>query len=650
EITSFDGSPSNQSNLLRSLPVSKAVVQVIPNTPSSSKLLLPILSRSASMEAEVAEMQEENGWSSSDGDGDGDGSEEVFRKQRSHSHVDASNSSTHDAPTPRLRQRAQTLGSLPESAAKTKWRTVQDQVLHPERGPRGGLGARRGLVLKLQEASSEPVMQTPSSQPSSLGPDAEAQYVTSPVNSELRRRRSLVLLGSAATSLENKQPAVQLLFRTQDGRRDEEQSRKDKFKAIIRSGSGTAVEQFKLMRLPRPLPGAFPSRRTVFFFDWDDTLCPTSWIRSLLKKHLADAEEWVNSAEPEAGNHSEDDWRDKVPSWFSQPLPDEPAVHKLITALQHAVINAINVAQAFGVVCIVTNAVPGWVEKTIKRWLPQLKQYICGHVSRPPIKVIYAQQSFVANLDSGLSHVDEQGEYMLWKKAAMAETLDDMESLYRLSEYEEGSVSRCLGSGAVRIANVISIGDSEAEMIGAELASRDFDTRRTAPKRGRQYIRSDFLAPSAAHEREGTCDSNASGSDADWGSGSESLGTPSSKISAALAAMGMANESTVLSPSKDPQYGGGRRHSVDGTRSPHWPWVKLVKFRECSHVKRLTVQLEELAELLPQMVALRQHVRVDISVGTSSTVARSAEELQEGLLRCSNDDLLVERYLQTQTV
>merc|ERR1719482_1825425 len=34
-----------------------------------------------------------------------------------------------------------------------------------------------------------------------------------------------------------------------------------------------------LLSTRRLLPGAFPTRRTVLFFDWDDTLCPTTWIR-----------------------------------------------------------------------------------------------------------------------------------------------------------------------------------------------------------------------------------------------------------------------------------------------------------------------------------------------------------------------------------
>merc|ERR1712151_206027 len=68
----------------------------------------------------------------------------------------------------------------------------------------------------------------------------------------------------------------------------------------------------------RPLPGAFPTRRTLIFFDWDDTLCPTSWIRRLLTEHLAETAEWAMD------NKDVDfEWRDPVPEWYGNPLPDD---------------------------------------------------------------------------------------------------------------------------------------------------------------------------------------------------------------------------------------------------------------------------------------------------------------------------------------
>lgn len=473
----------------------------------------------------------------------------------------------------------------------------------------------------------------------------------SPTNAD--RRRSVAFLA------EKRQPAVQLIGHTtsqqvqrsnsaerdagiqerlpEDEDSEEVGARRDHGHAR-RSGraqtSPSLVIQQRVQRqkVPRVLPGAFPSRRTVIFFDWDDTLCPTSWIRSLLKEHLDDMEQWVEQAEPECGYHEEDDWRDSVPSWFKQPLPDEPAIHQLISDLQEAVMNVIEVAQAFGVVCIVTNAVSGWVEKTIKRWLPQLRPYIGGQVSRRQIKVLYAQQAYVPSTDPDLGYVDDQGEYMWWKKAAFDGALNEVEKLYGM---EDDASSRFLGSGAKRVSSIISIGDSEAEMRATELSGQDFNVNRMAPLVGRQYNRHCGLSQETSHPLfvgGGGCDTVDEADSSDAGSGRERDGFP--EITPRIAT--------------GVDYGSGRRHSLDVARKSQWPWVKLVKLRECSHVRRLTVQLEEIAELLPEMVHLRRHQRVDLASGNNAP--RSASELREDLLKCSNDDLLLEKRLRVQTL
>ena len=176
-------------------------------------------------------------------------------------------------------------------------------------------------------------------------------------------------------------------------------------------------------------------------------------------------------------------------------------------------------ANSFGLVCIVTNAVPGWVEKTIKcpvhtihfysflfygsrdlvrRWLPELRSYIGSAHSERPIKVIYAQEAYV-EVDPKLGFADSQGEYMLWKKAAMNGVLAELESLY------DG-----LRGGTRRITNVVSVGDTEAEMCAAELASVDYDGSRHLPRLGRQYQRFCGLADHTALE-DGCASSGSEG-------------------------------------------------------------------------------------------------------------------------------------------
>merc|ERR1712217_1010210 len=129
-----------------------------------------------------------------------------------------------------------------------------------------------------------------------------------------------------------------------------------------------------------------------------------------------------------------------------------------------------------------------------KRWLPQLKQYVLGIGWRPPIKVLYGQQVFVRPPDQDLPWLDELGEYMWWKKAAMTMALDEVEDLYRLKEKPQRSwkknpvstscMSWCASGDAKRIANVISIGDNEAEMQAAQIAGCVFENRRSRTRRG----------------------------------------------------------------------------------------------------------------------------------------------------------------------
>eukprot|EP00913_Durusdinium_trenchii_P017532 g16473.t1 len=256
--------------------------------------------------------------------------------------------------------------------------------------------------------------------------------------------------------------------------------------------------------VPRPRPVSFPNRQNVIFFDWDDTL-------------------------------------------------------EIIKHVQKACIKLIQVANNLGLVFVVTNAVPGWVEKTIKRWLPELRSYIGSSHSERPIKVIYAQQAYV-EIDPTLQFADEQGEYMLWKKAAMDGVLAELDSLVVQAE------GTCPRRG--RIANVLSIGDTEAEMTAAQLASLNFDSGRQRPRVGKRYHRRCGLADldTGAWPRGAQCFASEDGSHS---SGSEGW-----------------------NPTKD---------------------VKLIKLHEGCQARHLAVQMDEIGELLPKMMACRKHVRVNLS-------------------------------------
>jgi len=243
----------------------------------------------------------------------------------------------------------------------------------------------------------------------------------------------------------------------------------------------------------RPLPGAFPNRRTVIFFDWDDTLCPTTWIRQKLKDHMADSAEWVTSGHTEL-----DDWLYQIPEWFKNQLPDEGEEADILE-VQRAVIDVIKTAQKHGVVCIITNSVEGWVERTIKKWLPELKQYILGHGDRPKILVLYGQKEYKrpvpGSVASELPFVDQLGEQLSFKKAAMSAVLGRVDELYRIPgagrDRERGLVGELpqvpwhADRDDKHVWNFLSIGDSDAEMKAMWLTAFQYQQNKFGRGRGR---------------------------------------------------------------------------------------------------------------------------------------------------------------------
>ena len=491
-----------------------------------------------------------------------------------------------------------------------------------------GLGARRGLALQLSSKSSRSAMHS-----SAVPPSDDDGRTTPPSASSFKVGMRIK---------ESEEPAVQLLFQTEPKRRT---SRCNTIPADMMLAIGPRIMQ--VAKVPRPLPAAFPRRRNIIFFDWDDTLCPTSWIRSLLKEHLADMEDWLDQCDdcPVA----EEDWRDSIPSWFKQPLPDEPHVRQLIADLQTACIRTIRVAQSLGVVCIVTNAVPGWVEKTIKRWLPKLRTHIGVHSvhSQHPIKVIYAQQAYCDGRQD-LPFVDEQGEFMLWKKAAMAGALTELDRLYGLeNEKSEPGQKNSNSARPAKLVNVVSIGDTEAEMSAAELASQGLRSRH--PKRGRLYRRAcglqDMHPPDPGNPQSEKPQSRTSSKD---GSKDDASGSSSESGSVHRHADSPDRPEREREREPESEFGCGRSRSLSSLgRGRPWPWVKLIKLSEGCQARRLTAQLEEIAQLLPKMLALRRNVRVDLTEGLA---CGKSDQLWEVALGCTEDDLQLERHLCVETV
>lgn len=333
-----------------------------------------------------------------------------------------------------------------------------------------------------------------------------------------------------------------------------------------------------------PFPGAFSKTRSIFVVDWDDTLCPTSWIQRILQEHMTDNFEWSLDA---------NDWQHEVPSWFRQPLPDHPDMLDAMDRIQAEVRNFIDAAQKFGVVCIVTNAVEGWVQKTVKKWLPELTEYILGHGTRPPITVIYGQTLYryppPGSESASLGWVDCQGALTWWKTVAIFSALGRLDELYRLAQETRKSqnstssspvpssscenplqqvqsdekvlppVPRSFG-GLAHLFNVISIGDNVAEMRASWLATTMWQlSSRGATRCGHSALK------------------------------------PSQEVVAATDPRQARKQRSLSAPPPT-------------RKGP--PWVKHFKLAEAPSVDDLVQQIRRLRLALPHVVASMSHLQV----------------------------------------
>ena len=151
------------------------------------------------------------------------------------------------------------------------------------------------------------------------------------------------------------------------------------------------------------------SYNSLFIFDWDDTLFPTT---SLIKEELANID--VNN------------------------MPDE--IGLLISTLEEAVINIINLALNKGNVYIITNSSLNWFNYSSNNYFPNLKNII------DKIKVISARDEY-----GYMNPTDNK----IWKKKAFLDLTKDINTNL--------------------ITNIICYGDSMIELEAAKILASQFN-------------------------------------------------------------------------------------------------------------------------------------------------------------------------------
>lgn len=128
---------------------------------------------------------------------------------------------------------------------------------------------------------------------------------------------------------------------TRDGHIARKPTARETLDSIV--STGTSAEYF------RP-------DQTIILFDWDDTLCPSNWIRE-----------------------------NRPALSFFRPCPDEERFKKPLAELSNRVEAVLNLALKMGKVVIVTNAQDPWVETSCRNYLPSVMSLV------EKIPVIYAR-------------------------------------------------------------------------------------------------------------------------------------------------------------------------------------------------------------------------------------------------------------------
>lgn len=103
----------------------------------------------------------------------------------------------------------------------------------------------------------------------------------------------------------------------------------------------------------------FKPEQTIILFDWDDTLCPSNWIRE-----------------------------NRPTLSFFKPAPADEKYQRPLRELQKHVEATVRLAMKMGKVIIVTNAMEPWVETSCRNFLPLLLPLVSQ------IPVIYARSIY----------------------------------------------------------------------------------------------------------------------------------------------------------------------------------------------------------------------------------------------------------------
>ncbi|OQR93403.1 kinase [Thraustotheca clavata] len=147
---------------------------------------------------------------------------------------------------------------------------------------------------------------------------------------------------------------------------------------------------------------------TVVVFDWDDTLCPSSWLHA----------------------------HDLLPAYQGHVVCLSPFVQDVLCMLSDKVCDLLDRAQAYGPVFVVTAAEGGWVETACKLYMPAVGRLLAAS---PDIHIVSARTWFEGTFGEG-------GDARHWKLEVLALI-----------------ATKCFSEDRGHVNNLVSVGDSMAE-------------------------------------------------------------------------------------------------------------------------------------------------------------------------------------------
>ena len=160
----------------------------------------------------------------------------------------------------------------------------------------------------------------------------------------------------------------------------------------------------------------FNPQQSIIILDWDDTLCPSHWIR-------------IN--------------RPKLQ--YFQPCPSDPAFKVPLDTLSDQVIKVLRASSGMSKTIILTNAQVGWVEISCRNFLPKVWPII----QELNIDIVYARASVEQDVATSreLDYNYNANAPQLWKERAMKDNISKFYSQYLHQSWK----------------NIISIGDQLCE-------------------------------------------------------------------------------------------------------------------------------------------------------------------------------------------